>query len=80
MCPIHCETHERNLFNLTEEMFTKGLIVLFLLSFESKKSAMVYEHNNGERLTSVFGSRLVSYIHDGFLPGTHEQAFKTLST
>ena len=64
-------------------MFKKGLVVLFLLSFESKKSTMVvYEHNNGESLTSVLGSRSVSYIHDGLLPGTNAQvAFsKTLST
>ena len=42
------------LSNLTEDMFKKGLVVLFLLSFESKKSAMVvYEHNKGGSLTSI---------------------------
>ena len=37
------------LSNLTEDMFKKGLVVQFLLSFESKNSDMVvYEHNTRE--------------------------------
>ena len=68
------------LSNLTEDMFKKGLVVLFLLSFESKKAEPQW-WCSGESLTSVFGSRSVSYIHDGLLPGKHAQAFsKTLST
>ena len=48
------------LSNLTDDMFKKGLVVQFSLSFESKKSDMVvYEHTIPEKvLTSVFGRRM----------------------